>query len=44
MIRRMLVYPFIEIMDGEEEWNTENKTELEKRQIEQRKIDILDDS
>lgn len=43
MTRRMLVYPFIEIMD-EEECNTENKTEPKKQQVEQRKIDILDDS
>ena len=30
MIRRMLVYPFIEIMDREEELNTEKKNRTRK--------------
>jgi hypothetical protein len=40
----MLVYPFIEIMDGEGEMNIQNKIELEEPKIVDRKIDILRES
>jgi len=45
MNRRMLVYPFIEIMDMKEEPNTDSRTDLLVQRREERKIiDIIDDS